>query len=305
MPQRHSKNAGSHTYGVFSYKEREKCEFMQKEEARLGVDSQLPFGHCWLSLAPAVDPVVTPSGHTYSREAILEHMASRSQDLKRRRDEWEAQERQAARAEARATEQRRLDEATAFEAANDPTAKKPSSSVAASSSRALVVVAATTTEEPKTEPTSALREVGKPDAMFWLPQHAPEISQRRRLEEPPKRPPSPITGTPLRMKDLVSLPLTRADSKKARGGDDVRFLCHVSGDEITTQPVIFIRTTGCILLKAVADRLDILNTHICPITGRSFKSKDVIPLVSGTSAYAASGGTDLVVKKYRPTGGGA
>jgi hypothetical protein len=58
------------------------CDYGTKE-ARFGVDSQLPFGYCALTLAPVVEPVVTPSGHIYSREAIFEHMLTKNQELKR------------------------------------------------------------------------------------------------------------------------------------------------------------------------------------------------------------------------------
>lgn len=69
---------------------------------RVGKDSQLPFGHCCLSLQPAMDAVVrsfmlryslsaytivnrvvnSPSGHIYSREAILEYILHKSRELK-------------------------------------------------------------------------------------------------------------------------------------------------------------------------------------------------------------------------------
>ena len=77
MPQKHSKNNGSSTYGVFSYGERKQCSFMSSIDERTGADAQLPFGWCALSLQPAKDPVCTPSGHVYSRESLLEHMVAK------------------------------------------------------------------------------------------------------------------------------------------------------------------------------------------------------------------------------------
>ena len=53
MPQKHSKNNGSSTYGVFSYGERKQCSFMSSIDERTGADAQLPFGWCALSLQPA------------------------------------------------------------------------------------------------------------------------------------------------------------------------------------------------------------------------------------------------------------
>ena len=90
MPQKHSKNNGSSTYGVFSYGERKRCEFMSSIDERTGADAQLPFGWCALSLQPAKDPVCTPSGHIYSRESLLEHMVSKGDELKAARAKWDA-----------------------------------------------------------------------------------------------------------------------------------------------------------------------------------------------------------------------
>ena len=49
---------------------------------RLGQDSHLPFGYCGLTLRPAEDPVVSSSGHVYSREAILEYLLTKMQEIK-------------------------------------------------------------------------------------------------------------------------------------------------------------------------------------------------------------------------------
>jgi len=58
----------------------------------LQVDSQLPFGYCALTLCPVVEPVVTPSGHMYSREAIFEYLLAKTQELKRQQARYDAQE---------------------------------------------------------------------------------------------------------------------------------------------------------------------------------------------------------------------
>ena len=113
----------------------------------------------------------------------------------------------------------------------------------------------------------------------------------------------------MRSKDLVSLDLRRSSVGKAsqnkNDGHDVRFLCHVSGDEITTQDVLLIKPTGCIILEPVARKLKVLEEKRCPVTGASFRDKDVVKLKSGVSGYAGSGGAALQVKVHRAQGGGA
>ena len=98
-------------------------------------------------------------------------------------------------------------------------------------------------------------------------------------------------------------PKARAADGRSRA--QVKYLCHVSGDEITTQPVLLIRNTGCVVLEPVAKRLKVLEEKRCPVSGAKFKDKDVVKLKTAVSGYSASGGKDLVVKKYRAQGGGA
>lgn len=59
---------------------------------RLGTESQLPFGYCGLSMYPAEDPVVTPSGHIYSRESILEYLLTKSKEIKEQCKAYEEQQ---------------------------------------------------------------------------------------------------------------------------------------------------------------------------------------------------------------------
>lgn len=59
---------------------------------RLGADSQLPFGYCPLSLNPIDDPVATPSGHVYSREAMLEYLLNANREIKSQRRKFEQQQ---------------------------------------------------------------------------------------------------------------------------------------------------------------------------------------------------------------------
>jgi hypothetical protein len=53
-------------------------------------DSQGNFDDCCLTLQPAVNPVVTPDGFLFSREAILENLLQQKKTIKRKLAEWEA-----------------------------------------------------------------------------------------------------------------------------------------------------------------------------------------------------------------------
>jgi hypothetical protein len=89
MPARHSKNNTDKSH--FTYHEKQKAGLGTLKQ-RLGSESQLPFGYCALTLEPAVDPVVSPSGRIYSREAIIEYLLTKSKELKVARDKYEEQQ---------------------------------------------------------------------------------------------------------------------------------------------------------------------------------------------------------------------
>jgi nitric oxide synthase-interacting protein len=109
MPSRHSKN--NSTRGFFTRAEKEMAGH-GTQTARVGRDSQLPFGYCCLSLQPALDAVVSPSGHIYSREAVLEYILQKTKELKASAQDFEDQEAgHAARKEA--DESKRVEQSVA------------------------------------------------------------------------------------------------------------------------------------------------------------------------------------------------
>ena len=89
MPSKHSKNCGDKHH--FTYAEKKKAKLGSVAQ-RLGADSQLPFGYCPLSLNPITDAVVSPSGHIYSRESILEYLLLKTQEIKAQARAFELQQ---------------------------------------------------------------------------------------------------------------------------------------------------------------------------------------------------------------------
>lgn len=101
MPSRHSKQVSDRP--VFTQSEKAKSG-TGTLTVRLGTESQLPFGqkmialynvlhqrytelihcigYCGLSLKPAEEAVISPSGHIYSREAILEYLLTKTKEIK-------------------------------------------------------------------------------------------------------------------------------------------------------------------------------------------------------------------------------
>lgn len=59
----------------------------------------------------------------------------------------------------------------------------------------------------------------------WIPQFTPEAKEAA-MKAPPKRPPSPITGRPLRSADLIPLNLERDPQNNE--SETTKYLCAVS-----------------------------------------------------------------------------
>lgn len=80
---------------------------------RLSKESIGNFDDCRITLQPAIDPVCTPEGVVYSREAIIEYLVHQKKDIKRKLEAWEelqAREQQEAAEKAAMEEQARVAE---------------------------------------------------------------------------------------------------------------------------------------------------------------------------------------------------
>lgn len=151
--------------------------------------------------------------------------------------------------------------------------------------------------ESKEEGKKRLKEI-----CYWLSEAQPEYNDKEHQIRHggatiPERPPSPMSGQPLRLKDLIPITLMREDT-----GVDSKCTCAVSKKTITTQKVVAIKKTGVVMLKDVYET--VVKTPngkgmICPITGKPFKEKDLLELVKGKSGFAASGKVEA--SKYIPT----
>lgn len=259
---RKSKQAGGHM--PLTHYERTK-KFVSSSygttTARLSSDSQLAFGDCGLNLAPAVNPVATPSGHIYSREAIIEYLLTKTGEVKKARENYQAYLQSQHAKEAQSEEERKKQVLQDFEAS-----QKASSGVK---------------KRGRDEPSALAR------TSFWLaeyqPEHCTEVP-----EPPPDRPPSPFSGQPLKRKQLRDLILKR---------DENKVVCALSDKAITTQEVVAL-PSGHVILKECYE--DLVKPGMQdPFTSKKIKEKHVLELQKARSGFASSGPVEA--KKYRPT----
>jgi hypothetical protein len=100
---RHGLNNGARSF--WTKAEIEKMGYGTQKK-RLGADSQLAFGDCALTLTAAVDPVVSPSGTIYSREAICKYLLAKTKELKKAKAVYKRGVAQEESAEAEVTQKR-------------------------------------------------------------------------------------------------------------------------------------------------------------------------------------------------------
>mmetsp|Transcript_9337 Transcript_9337/g.10835 ORF Transcript_9337/g.10835 Transcript_9337/m.10835 type:complete len:284 (-) Transcript_9337:472-1323(-) len=254
---------------------------------RLGEDSQLSFGHCSLSLKPVEDPVCSPSGHLYSKEVIYEYLLSKIASLDKENKAYEEQQANLNSQRSAQSQKRKHEEIEKFihtqesvsDANTETGGKNSSNSVLDRLSKKI---------DTRTRKEKELELKGSSP---WLPQFAPEADEKL-LKQPRRRPPSPITGADLRLKDLYPVDLERSEDGKS-------FLCAVTKKEIKYQTMVLIRKSKKVMTKESFDRLAKMSKR-CPITNIKFKDKDVINLQSGSSSFAASAKEKAQAKKHRP-----
>lgn len=139
---------------------------------------------------------------------------------------------------------------------------------------------------------------------YWLSEAQPEYTTKAKEDEirknpPPERPPSPMSGEPLRLKDLTPITLNRdIEDKDGQPAPNSKCLCAVSNKVISTQPTVAIKKTGAVILEDVFKKV-VKSSMVCPVKGKKFKEKDILYLSKCASGFAASG--NVVAKKYKPT----
>mmetsp|Transcript_46213 Transcript_46213/g.108453 ORF Transcript_46213/g.108453 Transcript_46213/m.108453 type:complete len:327 (+) Transcript_46213:180-1160(+) len=309
---KHSKNncAGS----VFTNYERAKdkgSEGYGTVKTRLGGDSIKDWDCCSLSLQPCKDPVVTPEGILYEREAIYSYILKEKKRIADETKKWEAQQ-SAKPLEERAKRKAETDaQVKAFEDTECGIlpAKKAKGDTMTKES-----VVFDTLKDSKVAGVRAhgsalghksllegerLAERAK-DSCFWIADLTPEAKVQE-LVKPEQRVMCPISHKPLRLKDLVSVKFTPLDAGRDvtlnNVGANQRFVCPISSKTLSNAvAAAVLKPTG----KCIA--LDVYETVIKkdmrdPFTGVPLKTSDVIILQRGGTGFAASG-VNLQAEKY-------
>lgn len=297
---RHSKNAGTMGSEAQTYHERKALGYGTVRE-RLGKDAAGNFDDCRLTLQPVQDPMCTPAGVLFSREAILENLLAQKKANKRKLAAWEAQQ----EALAREAEERKSVDAQAALAAFDRQNHAGASDALAASLQEAIKEGAEEFLAEKRVVSGAVnirtnREKMKGVNAFWVPSATPE--SRQLVDKPDVNTYCPATGKKLRLKDLIPVKFTKVKDGSGEGRTG-RFCDPVTGDVFTNASrLVLLKPTGDVVTKQTWDKC------IKPdgaFDGKPIKEKDAIELVSGGTGFAAHDKERTEAKQFWALGPGS
>uniref|UniRef100_A0A8C9YTV8 Nitric oxide synthase-interacting protein n=1 Tax=Sander lucioperca TaxID=283035 RepID=A0A8C9YTV8_SANLU len=308
---RHGKNCTAGA--VYTYHEKKKdtaASGYGTQSIRLGKDAIKDFDCCCLSLQPCRDPVVTPDGFLYEKQAILEYICTRRRKLRRgcflqAYEKQKQVQKSSSQLESKSSERERVE---LFKTRENSIVSKPinpftsglnrggdpgradSSSAAESSS---------SSSSSASSASSSSSSLSLPS--FWVPCLTPEAKPTL-LKKPSKTVLCPMSGRAIRMNELISVRFTPLDPSLDRVAlltRQDRYVCAVTRDVLgNSVPCAVLRHSGAVVTQECVDKL-IKKDMIDPMTGDKLSDRDIIPLQRGGTGFAASG-IDLSAKEARP-----
>uniref|UniRef100_A0A915KCQ5 Nitric oxide synthase-interacting protein zinc-finger domain-containing protein n=1 Tax=Romanomermis culicivorax TaxID=13658 RepID=A0A915KCQ5_ROMCU len=236
---RHQRNATASS--VYTYHERKKDQKASgygSLKERLGKDAVTNFDCCSLTLQPCRNPVVTPDGYLFDKEAILEYLLHQKREVARQLKEYDRQKRK---------EERELEELA--KAAKESEAKK---FIAQESTPARVSVNNEINSTPGSSNSVSNMSDDKKNKLpsFWLPSLTGSLKTFD-LEKPDFKICCPMSGNPLKFKDLLSVKFHLAkDADEKSSFDKDRYVCAVTKDVLTNA------TPLAVLKKSMSSNLE-------------------------------------------------
>ncbi|KAM3968113.1 nitric oxide synthase-interacting protein homolog [Aphomia sociella] len=286
---RHARNCTAGA--VYTYHEKKKdaaASGYGTQSERVGKDSVKSFDCCSLTLQPCRNPVVTKEGYLFDKEAILEYIVSKKAEYARKLKQYEKQlkKEDAEKAELAAAEK----EANLIKFMNRE--KNISSSTSNSSA-----VASSSSSSVSNLANGKHKELPS----FWIPSQLPDAKVTK-LKKPDPAVYCPISGRPLKMKDLIEVKWTLVndpDDKKSLIAKENRYMCPITHDILSNAvPCAVIRTSGHVVTMECVEKI-IKKDWLHPLTGDKLKEKDIIPMQRGGTGYALTN-QNLEGKNERP-----
>lgn len=287
--QRHSKNAGVMGSEALSYSERRAMGHGTVKE-RFGKDTLGKYYECCLTLQPAVDPVVTPDGFLFSKEAILENLLSQKKTIKKQMAAWEAAQVEGERKAADEAAVEATAELVAFDRANHMGISQRTTDAI----KTAIVDAATLGQGPQTVASvMAIKEQedrAKTLKAFWMPGMVG--GKETKVDKPSLETICPASGKKLKLKDLIAVHFTPVPECAENEG---RFMDPVTKDVFTaSSKLVVLAQSGDVVLKDTYEKVLKKDGHY---KGHKLKEKDVIELKTGGTGFSGRDGDRVVAEK--------
>lgn len=270
---RHARNCTAGA--VYTYHEKKKdasASGYGTNTQRVGKDSVKDFDCCCLTLQPCRNPVVTKDGYLFDKEAILEYVLTKKREYARKLKEYEKQKQQEEEQSNEKTANEELQKLQNFLKAEKNIVSRSKNATDGGSS-----VSNMSNGKDKTLPS------------FWIPSKTPEAKEVL-LQKPDKTIYCPISGKPLKIKDLIPVKFTEVkdpDDKKSLIVKQARYMCPITHDILgNSVPCAVIRTTGDVITMECVEKI-IKKDWINPLDNSKLTEADIIPLQRGGTGYAA------------------
>ncbi|XP_012681396.1 nitric oxide synthase-interacting protein [Clupea harengus] len=305
---RHGKNCTAGA--VYTYHEKRKDTASSgygTQSIRLGKDAIKDFDCCCLSLQPCRDPVVTPDGYLYEKQAILEYILHRKTETAKKMKAYEKQKKaQRSENHLEATSGQR-ERVANFKKNEGSIVSKPINPFtsgkdgATPSGSAAVAGPAGADSAVAGSSSGSITSSDTELPSFWIPMLTPEAKPTQ-VKKPDKTVLCPMSGLPLKMNELIPVRFTPLDPSldrvKLLTRQD-RYVCAVTKDTLgNSVPCVLLRPSGAVVTLECVEKL-IRKDMIDPINGEKLKEKDIIVLQRGGTGFAGSG-VQLKAKEARP-----
>eukprot|EP01090_Pellita_catalonica_P022451 TRINITY_DN8735_c0_g1_i1.p1 TRINITY_DN8735_c0_g1~~TRINITY_DN8735_c0_g1_i1.p1 ORF type:complete len:292 (+),score=51.43 TRINITY_DN8735_c0_g1_i1:80-955(+) len=283
---RHAKNCTASSY--FTYAEKQKLNYGTQRQ-RLGKDSLRNFDCCCLTLVIPMDPVITPQGFLYEREAIYESLLQQQQEIKRKLRAWKDQKK---KREAESATQKRRDKQEQQDKFEKVEGSIGTASLFAESNQKK--------QKPTLYEQNVVKNV-KTLRSFWVPELAPKVEEI--LQKPSTKTVCPESGKPLRVKHLM--PIEFVPLRKSEASRTNRWMCPICFSPLsnktqaavlkTSRKVVCYRCIQEFVLKT-ADKAGFMKD---PLTAKPCTKRDIIKLQGGGTGYAGKQGQQnlMVIKE--------
>lgn len=269
---RHARNCTAGA--VYTYHEKKKdaaASGYGTNTQRVGKDSVKDFDCCCLTLQPCRNPVITKDGYLFDKESILEYILTKKREYARKLKEYEKQK-------------QKKEEQSQEQTANEELKKlqnflKGEKTIVSNGSNATDGASVSNMKNGKDKVLPS----------FWIPSKTPEAKEIS-LRKPDKTIYCPVSGNPLKVKDLIPVKFTQVqdpDDKRSLIVKQARYMCPITHDILGNNvPCAAIRTTGDIVTMECVEKL-IKKDWINPLDNSKLMSSDIIPLQRGGTGYAS------------------